>query len=280
MCFSYFWKDKSSLILNLFFDLFFTYFKLYIWISEPNSSMEGYEGGIFSKAPSWKPLFLLRIKFKENAASPNKEYNAIFKHIHQNIRAYLRCKEKSALVNNWEKILFYTIQNPCKVTRCRTSSVLSRYSLEIWEGSTTQEKNLSSFKFGNSIPSTYIDTKMLYKYEHFFFLKICNLIMYWVPLSLSYRLQTSCVWKTILAISQLFSELGNIWKYNIGLYLKTQFSIFFVNWGILISPAKATFKNLKISLWIGRNLKVQPKINTQKSKFWIYGWIENIYVLI
>ena len=122
MCFCYFWKDKSSLIWNLFFNLFFTYFKLYIWISGPNSSMEGYEGGIFSKAPGWKPLFLLRIKLKENAGFPNKEYNAIFKHIHQNIRAYLRCKEKSALVNNWEKILFYTIKNPCKVTRCRTSS--------------------------------------------------------------------------------------------------------------------------------------------------------------
>ena len=152
--------------------------------------------------------------------------------------------------------------------------------MEIWEGSTTQEKKLSSFKFGNSIPSTYIDTKLLYKYEHFFFLKICNLIMYWVPLSPSYRLQASCVWKTILAISQLLSELGNIWKYNKGLYLKTQFSIFFVNWEKLISPTKATFKNLKISLWIGRNLKVQPKTNNQKPKFWICRWIENIYVLI
>ena len=45
---------------------------------------------------------------------------------------------------------------------------LFQRKLEIWECSITQEKKLSSFKFGNSIPSTYIDTKLLYKYEHFF----------------------------------------------------------------------------------------------------------------
>ena len=34
--------------------------------------MEGDEGGMFSKAPDWKPLFLLKIKIKQNPGCPNK----------------------------------------------------------------------------------------------------------------------------------------------------------------------------------------------------------------
>ena len=55
--------------------------------------MEGYKGGILSKALAWKSLFLLKIKIKQNTVSPNKEYNAIFKPIPQNIRAYPRSKK-------------------------------------------------------------------------------------------------------------------------------------------------------------------------------------------
>ena len=50
--------------------------KTYLFISEPNSSMEGDEGCIFSKPPDWKPWFLLVIKTKQNCQ--NKKYNAIF----------------------------------------------------------------------------------------------------------------------------------------------------------------------------------------------------------
>ena len=53
--------------------------------------------------------------------------------------------------------------------------------------------------------------------------------------------------------SQLFSELGKIWKYSLGLYSK--------------SPVRATFRNPKTSFWIGRNLEAQPKTNTQKISF-------------
>ena len=49
--------------------------------------MEGDEGGIFSKTPEEKSLFSLKIKIKQNSGCPNKEYNAIFMHINQNIRA-------------------------------------------------------------------------------------------------------------------------------------------------------------------------------------------------
>ena len=70
--------------------------------------MQGDVGNIFSKAPDWKPLFLLRIKIKQNPGCPNKEYNAVFEHIHQSIRAYPRKKKKI------ERILLY-IGNKCGV---------------------------------------------------------------------------------------------------------------------------------------------------------------------
>ena len=38
-----------------------------------NSFMKRDEGGIFSKAPDWKTLFLLKMKIKQNPGCPNKE---------------------------------------------------------------------------------------------------------------------------------------------------------------------------------------------------------------
>ena len=67
--------------------------------------MEGDEGCILSKAPDLKSLFLLKIKIKRNSGCPNKEYNAIFKHI--NIRTSPRSKKKSGLINDWENIVAY-----------------------------------------------------------------------------------------------------------------------------------------------------------------------------
>ena len=44
------------------------------------------------------------------------------------------------------------------------------------------------------------------------------------------------------------------------------------------NPAKATFKNPKISLLIGKNLEVQPKTNTQKIPIWnLWRNWENLY---
>ena len=59
----------------------------------------------------------------------------------------------------------------------------------------------------------------------------------------------------------LFSKFGSVAKADIQ---EIQFSIFVMNWVKLQSPEKATFKNPKISLWIWKNLEIQPKINTQK----------------
>ena len=49
---------------------------------------------------------LFKTKIKQNRGCPNKEYNAIFQHIHYNIRAYSRSKEKSALINYQENIVY------------------------------------------------------------------------------------------------------------------------------------------------------------------------------
>ena len=48
---------------------------------------------IFSKVRDRKPLFLLKIKIKQNPGCPNKHYNVVFKHFRQNIRAYPRSKK-------------------------------------------------------------------------------------------------------------------------------------------------------------------------------------------
>ena len=44
-----------------------------------------------------------------------------------------------------------------------------------------------------------------------------------------------------------------------------------MNWEKVRNTARATFKNPETSLCIGNNLEVQPKTNTQKSQFCIYG---------
>ena len=50
-----------------------------------------------------------------------------------------------------------------------------------------------------------------------------------------------------------------------------------MNWKKSRSPVRATFKNLKISLLIGKNLEVQPKTNTQKIPIWnLWRNLENI----
>ena len=60
--------------------------------------MKGHEGDIFSKASDQKPLFLFKIKIKQNPGCLNKEYNVVFKHFHKNIRAY-----PSSNVAYWEE---------------------------------------------------------------------------------------------------------------------------------------------------------------------------------
>ena len=70
-------------------------------------------------------------------------------------------------------------------------------------------------------------------------------------------LQSSHASKTILKVysSELFSELATILKYNLGLcfFEKTIFHLFFLILEKLRSPARGTYKNPKIFLWIRKN---------------------------
>ena len=66
---------------------------------------------------------LLEIISKQNLGCPNKEYNVILKHIHQNIRAYPRSKENL----HWSmigKVLLHIVKNPSKARHWQTNLYL------------------------------------------------------------------------------------------------------------------------------------------------------------
>ena len=52
-------------------------------------------------------MLLLKIKIKQNPSCQEKEYTAIFKHIHQNIRDNPRIQAKSPLINDWENFAYW-----------------------------------------------------------------------------------------------------------------------------------------------------------------------------
>ena len=47
------------------------------------------------------------MKIKQSSICPNKEYNAIIKHINQNIRGYPRSKKESELIKDSQNIFAY-----------------------------------------------------------------------------------------------------------------------------------------------------------------------------
>ena len=127
-----FWKVKSLLISNLFFSQY---------IDQIPRSEEMKEALLEGKTPDWKPLFLLKMKIKQNPGRRNKAYNAIFEHIHQIIRACPRSKKFCIDQWLWK---YYCIlgKNPSKA-RCRqTHVVCSKY---IWgvRGSVPYQKNFA-----------------------------------------------------------------------------------------------------------------------------------------
>ena len=121
--------------------------------------MKGNEGGIFIKAPNWMSLFLLKIKIKQNPGYPDKEYNVIFKHIHQNNRVYYR--NKKIFMDQWLWKCYYLFRrvrakwDVCKQVRFVPNTfggVGDQCHLKkIW-------LLLLSLKLGNSIPCTWTDT--------------------------------------------------------------------------------------------------------------------------
>ena len=67
--------------------------------------MERDEGDIFSDAPDWKPLFLLKKKIKQKPGYSNKEYNASSTFI--KLSGLMPEVKKSALNNDYENIIRY-----------------------------------------------------------------------------------------------------------------------------------------------------------------------------
>ena len=154
--------------------------------------MEGDEGGILSKLSNEKPLFLLKVKIKQNPGSPNKEYNTIFKRIHPIIRAYSRIKK--ICIDRWFWNLYYILG------RLRTKRGVGELVFQIYFGGLSVGATPIKFcKFYSHFSlkqySQHFYTKLLNKYEHFFFLKTDNRILNWVPLSLSWK---TCFTKNFL----------------------------------------------------------------------------------
>ena len=112
-----------------------------------------------------KTFALLKIKIRQNPGCPNKEYNAIFDHIHQNIRAYPRSTK--FWIDQW-------LWKYCCIFR--TVRAKEGVSEHVWfvlklfggsEGWCYPRKIwlfLLSFKLANSIPCTQIDIKLSSKH--------------------------------------------------------------------------------------------------------------------
>ena len=89
--------------------------------------------------------------------------------------AYARSRTKSALINDWENILFWgeSEQNGALINKFDLFKIQVR-------------RVASQEHFANSISITETDTKLLHKYKHFFFLKASNWIINWIlPLILN-----------------------------------------------------------------------------------------------
>ena len=139
---------------------------------------------------------------------------------------------------------------------------------------------------------------MFFKYEHFFFLKTGNLIINWVtawpspwlpsllykhtvPEKLSSLTKYELNGTSKIPVSQLFSELGKIWKCNTGLYSKNSFFHLLHGLGKIWEVQLEQHSNIPNSLCqMGKPWKYSLRPTLKKSLFRIYGWIGKIFILI
>ena len=136
VCFCYFWKVESLLVLNLFISEYLD--KILPWK----------EMKLTFSVKLLTEYLLLKIKFKQNLGCLNKEYNKIFEHIHQNIRVYPRSKK--IRIDRWQW-MYYCLFRRVQAKRCVGEQM---YLLpDRYRGSEGQ-CHLLSFKLGDNIPST------------------------------------------------------------------------------------------------------------------------------
>ena len=143
------------------------YFKLIcFWTCRPNSFMEGDERGNFSKGPDRKILLenlnlWLSQKLNKTLAP------SIFKHIHENSRAYSRGKKSPVLVNDWVNIAYWKEQSIAR--HWQASLVCSKYRWGIWGGVGAPSKILGFValcKLANSIWTWVYECNNEYEYKH------------------------------------------------------------------------------------------------------------------
>ena len=114
-----------------------------------------------------------------------------------------------------------------------------------------------SFKLGKSISSTYTGRELLFKYEHFFFLKNGNLIINWVSLLFykSLGLQKAQILNSLV----IWEKSGNAaWA-----YIQLNFSSFSLigkNWEVQLEQHSKIQKSFS---WLGKTWKYNLR-STQK----------------
>ena len=133
------------------------------------------------------------LNIKHNPGCPNEEHDEVFKHFHKNIMVYPRSKENL----HWPVIgKALRVGKNLSNARCWwISLVCSKCSWWASGGNRDARKNVQffpSFKLRNSIFRTLSDTKLLFKYKHFFYLKTGSLILNCVSLCSTNMLQKLC----------------------------------------------------------------------------------------
>ena len=177
-------------------------------------------------------LLLLKIKIKQNPECPNKEY------IIQSLSTFIRIsglnlEVKKSCIDQW-------LEKYCILRRTPAIRSVGKYfrivpnKVESFGGEPKPTGKLCSYFRHLSVETLFsalkTDTKLLYKYEHFFYLKTGNLIKILVSLSLRQTVP-----------ERLSSQSSKIWS-------------------------QVDFKNPNFPtlFWIENNFEVQPKTNIQK----------------
>ena len=177
--------------------------------------------------------------------------------------------KKSALINDYENVVAYSEQskqsekqaNKCGLFQILFTNIRASgghcHSRKIW-------LFFLSFKLRKSIPALKLTQNYYINMNICFFLKTGSLILNWVPLSFYFdHTIRERLFFTIYPF-QLFSELGTIWKYNLGLLFKKTIFHFFPG---LRKTKKYSQSNTQKIQNLVVNWKKLPKSNTQKCQF-------------
>ena len=173
---------------------------------------------IFLSLFLFKFIQMQKIKNKIKTRCPKKEYDAIFEHFYQNIKAYRTCKK--ICIDQWLGKYFCLLagiqakQGLGEQVRFDPITVDESGGNPIWGKFC---KLYSYLILGPLFPGIKLTKKLLYKCEHLFFWKTGSFIENWPHLSL---IQAYRAWKNVLKISQNMNQWG---------IQKFQFFVFFID---------------------------------------------------